>query len=350
MQQPIQIESVGMTSSLGVGVDVNCAAIHLNYDGFALTDFKQPNLNKPLIGAAVDCESRGDRRIADMAQQAISEALSDQPIAENSLQPIVCLADSNLPHFNAESAQVVANHLSEHFGSVFKSDWLFLRKGAVGLVTALEESRKFLYEDAAEYVLLIASESLLTKASIEYYGSDGKAPYCRLLTEDNADGFIPGEAAAAVLLSRPKSSKGNRLWCTGIGFGTESAQVGSGEITRAEGLVSAVEQATKEAGFTVGNTDFRVNNCSGEKYFFEEDALMLYRTLRPVKDDHPLWHTADSIGEVGAVAGVAMIALVYWAAQNNKMPGPRALCCLHSDYESRGAFVIEHFNGELNAR
>jgi len=199
------------------------------------------------------------------------------------------------------------------------------------MVQALQQARDVLDQGECEYALIVGLESLLNNAAIDFFLAGGRAPYCRLLTEENSDGFIPGEAAAAVLLSRPNRSRPAPIHCSGLGLGLEPSPFDSDEPSRADGMVQAVEAAVAEAGLRVSDTDFRINNVSGEAYFFEEDALMLYRACDPPRQTHPLWQFADSIGEVSAAGGAVMICMMYWGALKGYLPGPNVLCCLSSE-------------------
>ena len=71
----------------------------------------------------------------------------------------------------------------------------------------------------------------------------------RLLRADNSNGFIPGEAAGAVLLAAWREGSPAPLLCAALGFAREPAPLGSGKPLRADGLVQAI-RAGAERGRT----------------------------------------------------------------------------------------------------
>ena len=170
----------------------------------------------------------------------------------------------------------------------------------------------------------------------------------RLQTAANSDGFIPGEAASAILVGPPRDGDENPFLCEGIGYGSEPAPVESEGPCRADGLVSAINDALRDAGTTLGQLDYRVTDLSGEQYGFKEAALALTRVLRERKEEFDIWHPADSIGEVGAAAVVAMLAAAKSAAQKGYAPGPGVILHAASDGAERAAMVLRLGGGRAS--
>ena len=58
--------------------------------------------------------------------------------------------------------------------------------------------------------------------------------------------------------------------------------------------------------------------------------------------EHQLLHPSDSIGEVGAAIGGAMVVMDYYALLKGYAPGARGLHLIsNDDNPHRGAFVME---------
>ncbi|MFK8031236.1 MAG: hypothetical protein AB8G18_13455 [Gammaproteobacteria bacterium] len=342
MNQSVRIKSVGMVSALGVGAEANCAVMKLNYDGFVTTEFETPSNGKALIGAQIESSARGAKRLSEFVQLAISDALAGQSFADNSVMPIACIADENLAFCSDQTSEALSRLLVESSPRCLSQSWQIIAEGATGLVRAFEAARELLYESNQTSVLIVAVDSLLNNAALSYFLHGERIPGCRLLTDKNSDGFIPGEAAAAMLLEKPAEKPVPQLLCDGLGRGSEPAPIDTGKVTRADGMVTAVKQAVSEAGSMVSAMDFRLSNLTGEKYFFNEDSLMLYRTCRPVVEDQPLWHVADAVGETGAAAGAVMVCVAFWATAKNYAPGNNILLCLSSAEEARGAMMLRY--------
>jgi 3-oxoacyl-[acyl-carrier-protein] synthase-1 len=210
-------------------------------------------------------------------------------------------------------------------------------QGRVGGAVALLNARGMLAEGGGHNRLVVAGvDSYLIGATLAAYDAAD-----RLLTPANSNGFIPGEAAAAVLLGPYQEGLETPLLLRGLGFAREPAPLGSGRPLRAEGLVQAVRGALGEAGIGLEACDHRIADVSGEQYRFKEVALAVTRLLRERKVWFGLWHTADCIGEIGAAALPAMLAVLFTGARKDYLPGPVFLGHLANDDERRAAFVAQ---------
>src|SRR5262249_20710957 len=152
----------------------------------------------------------------------------------------------------------------------------------------------------------------------------------RLKTPANRDGAIPGEAAAAVLLQkRPSSAAVTEI--TGVGFGQETAHILSDKPLLGLGLTEAVRKALAEAKLGMHEIDCCFSDVTGELYGFKELPLVEGRLSRVVrKQERPLWHWAEAIGDSGAAAGALQLAGADEAFRKGYAPGDRLLCLTSS--------------------
>jgi len=88
------------------------------------------------------------------------------------------------------------------------------------------------------------------------------------------------------------------------------------------------------------------HGLSGEDYFFREAALAMTRAFEQTVPDHPLWHPAAHIGEVGAAVGGAIVVQAHQALVRGYAPGPAALCHQSDDGPARAAFLMRYANEE----
>ena len=101
------------------------------------------------------------------------------------------------------------------------------------MAIALQHAQKLIYADEIPLVLIAATDSLLTWSTLSVYDNND-----RLLGNENSNGFIPGEAGAALLISKPDAT--SQLLCVGVGIATEKAHINSEEPLRANGLTNAI--------------------------------------------------------------------------------------------------------------
>jgi 3-oxoacyl-[acyl-carrier-protein] synthase-1 len=209
-------------------------------------------------------------------------------------------------------------------------------------VTALAGARQLLAQHAVDQVLVAAVDSLLSKRRLLTLEREG-----RLLTRLNQNGFLAGEAAAAVLVSRDEAEvTSNRLICAGLGTAGDESSVSNDVPLRGDGLCQAIRSALDEAGCALDHLDFRISDVSGEQYYFKEASLAVSRLLRQRREQFPLWHPADCIGEVGSAIGPFVLALARTAVHKGYAPGPDILCHFSSDGGLRGAIVLSGVAGK----
>ena len=131
------------------------------------------------------------------------------------------------------------------------------------------------------------------------------------------------------------------LLLRGFGFAREPAPLGSGKPLRADGLVQAITAALSDADVALADCDHRIADMNGEQHRFKEAGLAITRLLRDRKDLFSLWHPADRIGEVGTATMPAMLAMLYFGACKDYLPGPMFLGHLGNDDDKRAAWVTQ---------
>jgi 3-oxoacyl-[acyl-carrier-protein] synthase-1 len=206
--------------------------------------------------------------------------------------------------------------------------------GRVSVAMALNQAQQLIYADGKPLVLIAATDSLLSWPTLSVYENNE-----RLLGNGNSNGFIPGEGSAALLIAKPEVS--SPLCCMGVGMAVEDAHIDSEEPLRANGLTEAIGTALAEAGCEMHDLDLRIADISGEHYYFKEAALALSRSLRQRTEELDIWHPAQSIGETGAVAGVALIVIADAASRKGYSNGNSILAHTASDGGERAAIILQ---------
>jgi 3-oxoacyl-[acyl-carrier-protein] synthase-1 len=326
----------------GVGMDSpsSCAAIRCGVSASAETAFIN-RAGEPQLGCAVPLEEplRGLSKQVVMVASAIRECLAAALPAKPPQIPVVlCLPEKERPGRLAGLEEELFPAVQDALKVRFHPDSVLISTGRAGIGRALQLAARFVHEAGAPRCIVAGVDSLLIGETIDSYDLDH-----RILTPKNSDGFIPGEAASAVLLSAP--SRAPELLCLGVGLGTESAPVRSDKPLRADGLVEAYRAAFADSGRTFDDVDFRIADVTGEQYGLKEAQLALGRAMRKVKERFDLWHPTDCIGEVGAAIGPILLAVALAAARRDYAPGPGALCHFGSDDGQRAAVVLRHEKG-----
>jgi 3-oxoacyl-[acyl-carrier-protein] synthase-1 len=199
----------------------------------------------------------------------------------------------------------------------------------------LRAARELLQLGKVSACIVCAADSFVNAASLQWLDR-----HLRLKTPENSDGVIPGEAGAAVLVTASPPA-GPAVRVRGLGFGEEKAHVLNDEPLLGLGMTAAARQALTEAGLQMHEIDFRIADVAGEQYGFKEMSLTLQRLMRERREDHPLWHPAQSVGDTGAAAGLVGLVVLRETFAKGYVHGPRVLLSTASIGGARAAAVLE---------
>lgn len=341
---PVAILGAGMMTGVGLNAPASCAAIRCAIDNFTETRFMAQG-GEWIIGSAVPLEQpwRGQAKLVKLLAGPVRECLDlvpETPAAEIPL--LLCVAERDRPGRLDGLDNALFFELQKELCTGFGAGSEMITEGRIGGALAVRRARELLYRptEAPRYAIVAGADTFLVGPTLTAYDECD-----RLLTERNSNGFIPGEAGAAVLLSRPERWNGTALHILGLGFAHEDATIESDQPLRADGLSQAITAALADAATTIAAIDFRITDISGEQYAFKEASLALSRLLRVRKEEFDIWHPADCIGEVGAAALPCMLGVALFAARKKYAPGPAVLAHLGNDDGKRGALVVQASQG-----
>jgi len=336
--QPLAVVATGLVTSVGLSAPAACAAIRSGLANPTQTRFVD-SAGEWIMSHAVPLDQplRGRTKLAQMAAMAAEECLAGVPREDWPRIPLLlCVAEGPRPGrcegLEGQLLSAVGKLLDD---ALFAAESCVIPQGRVGVAVALLQARKFIYVGNAPAVLIVATDSLLSAATLQALEAQQ-----RLLTARNSNGFIPGEAASAILVSRPTADACLRI--AGLGFATEPASIEKEEPLRAQGLSQAIVQALADAGCAMHDLDVRITDLSGEQYYFKEAALALTRLLRKRKERFDLWHPAECIGEVGSAIGPAMLAVAEASGRKAYAPGPGMLLHAANDAGQRVAIIARY--------
>lgn len=166
----------------------------------------------------------------------------------------------------------------------------------------------------------------------------------RLKSRRNADGFCPGEAAAALLVEGPKrrpraaASGGHRpdaarAKITAVGVGEEVRTARSEKLSSGVGLTSALRGVLREEG----SPSWVLCDLNGESYRAFEWGVALARLGARLSGIERLTLPAMSFGDVGAATGVLLPAIASEGLRRGWAPSDEAILWTASDERGRSA-------------
>ncbi len=316
----VVIQAAGMVTAVGLDAPSSCAAMRARLDGFAETRFVGSD-GGWLIGAAVPLPRNwiGEKRMVHLAAGAIVEILNEVPDFARDGALILCLAEPDRPGPPVQDIDGFARKVKDVItnGSDMRTE--IVQHGRPSGFVALERAERLLAEGKAKQVMIVGVDSYLTAPSIAAYQARN-----RIMTPDNHNGFIPGEAASAILVR----SSGQGLKLSGLGLSREKSYLYNGLDEdgldlplRADGMVAAYRTAFNAAGTSLGEIEFRISDLVGDKYFFQQAALTTLRLERGRREFQDLWSPAESLGNTGAAIVPLMIGQALYAVRKGYAMG-----------------------------
>lgn len=348
MSRPLHVRACGMVTAVGLDAAASCAAMRARLDGFAETRFIGPG-GAWLVGGAVPLPRNwiGQKRMVHLAAGAVVDALAAAPEAEADLALVLCLAEQDRPGRPITDPAAFLRDLAAIVGLPARARTQVIAHGRPSGFVALDRARRLLAEGAAGHVLILGVDSYLTVPAVAHYIAAE-----RLLGPGNANGFIPGEAAAAVLVG-----PAGRLRLTGLGLAREEAYIYNGLDEdglhlplRGDGMTAAYAEALDAANVDLAHVEYRIGDLIGEQYFFKQAALASLRLERGRSAFQDLWSPGENLGNVGAAVVPAMIGMALKAAEKGYAPGSPVLIEASGDDGACGAAVLHEVRATNQVR
>ncbi len=353
---PVVITGIGMMTSVGHNAYQSCASIRadivriVDIDYFLIENdwFEEvPITGCPIIGITDGYLGLG--RWTKMASAAIQDLIMNANLSERDLtQTGLFLA---LPPLERKGVdQRITDMLGLRIGQWNKIEGLEQRTrvypdghAATAKATkATSDAIQELQANNIKYAIVGGVDSLVEPATLEFF-HDKK----RLKTEDNTDGFIPGEGAAFVMLEVKEQAMTREAEIMAIleapHTAMESITIWSEDPSEGLGLSEAIRGTLGQLSDKGMNTGLIICDLNGETYRAKEFANTVPRVLNEVKTAWQLWHPAESIGNTGAASFAISTCLGARALQRGYAGTENILIWGSSDDGLRGSLYLRHY-------
>jgi 3-oxoacyl-[acyl-carrier-protein] synthase-1 len=341
MKRPLYVAGAGAVTAAGLNARQTIAAIRASLSAFEETVLTEP-LGATQIVARIPAHwrlrSNNGVWLVNMAARAIGEALQSGKIASEGTAILLTPPESfrNHPAYGDIAPPDFLTAVMSATGQKFHPASRATDGGAAASIGLLERALELMEQQGVEQVLLGGVDSLVNDTDFARLGQAG-----RLKGEDNAQGLVPGEAAAFVRLTRsPEGKAPVHAAIHGVGLAQETDSVLSERYSQGRALLGALRDAVTGAGPSEPDIDFVISNSNGERYSGWEQLITRPRFYRTRREALPTAFPAMTIGDIGAAGGALALMLAADSFLNDYAPGKTAVCELASENGLRAAAVM----------
>ncbi|MFO0616575.1 MAG: hypothetical protein U0414_28540 [Polyangiaceae bacterium] len=330
--KPLAITATAATTCVGSNAEQTAASIRAGLIGtvehasFApipgAADEEDDAPSEPerlVVGAVVDPALHGAERLIALLGPTVKDLLESAGLEPRELPKAALLlslpaADECVEGWELER---VGPEVSRAAGVSFKTTRR-TASGHPGVLALLEEVGGLFDAGDVDACVVAGVDSYLDEARL---GLLDRAE--RLHTRRIVDGFVPGEAACALLIEAPRRLRGRggraELVVTSIARGSEpNAFAGSNRQSTASGLTESVRGALGGAA-----PAWLIDDQNGDRYRAFEWGVATTRLAETLASVTRVDHVAASTGDVGAATGGIQIALAAAAHRRGWCPNRR---------------------------
>jgi 3-oxoacyl-[acyl-carrier-protein] synthase-1 len=343
---PTPIAGLGAQTPIGRSVWASAAAARAGLCGFCEHPFMVDTAGEPMRVARapwIDWRVEGVDRLAALLLPAIDEALGelDRTSTGMSLRLGLALAlPTPRPGLPVALGEVLLARIAARHPGRFTAAPAF-ELGHAAAYPALDAAIRALAAASLDACLVCGVDSYLAPETLEWVEACDQLHGGGAL--NNAWGFIPGEAAGAVLLATSallqRAGLAALAEISAVGIGHESKLIKTDDVCIGEGLTRAFRSVleTLAPGELVDNIFCDLN---GEPYRADEYGFTALRTREHLRVASEFNSPADCWGDVGAAGGPLHVALAAVAHHKAYARGPLSMTWGSSESGERGTALI----------
>ncbi len=340
-------------SPVGLDAETTCAALRAKISRMVESDLYLPMPAGPeaaddvplkaALAPDLDADLQGIDRLLVLALGALRGLIDRSQIARTELARTALLvalpaADAVTGAWNLERTFLPSLLARSGIREIASDQVVIDQSGHTGALALVGKAASLLDSGAVDQCIVLAVDSYidwdrLRALDVAY----------RLKSERGVDGFVPGEAAVALLLERIVPRVPTRRPCLGRvtlpvlaaeprPLAGDKASTGTGLTTALRGALRAMPEP-QPVGWILCD-------LNGESYRAFEWGLARVRLGAQLASPIVLQHPADCIGDTGAAAGGLLIVCATQAFARKCAREQAALVFTASDAGSRGAALV----------
>lgn len=302
--------------------------------------FPEPLVAGPVTG--VTDGLAGIERLFALAVPAVQEALEDAGFNDGFPSDAALLvAGGDRPQV-ADGSRVATVFVPRLANRITKRPLQRLHyypAGSAGSLRALADAAALLRRKICRYCVIGGVDSWLDADTLRWLDE-----HRRLKSQSNPDSFIPGEAAAFVVIESASSAsqRGKKPYaeCTEVSTAQEEHTVWDDGPCTAQALSECLRAAVTALASRNKPPGAVLCDLNGENYRSTEWGYALTRAFRNGQPVPPLVHPADCIGDTGAASGAILLGLAAFGVGQEAVPWNEALVWCSSDSGLRAALGV----------
>lgn len=351
----VVVTGIGMTTPVGLTAAQSCAAVRGGIAAITELEHRveieyEPT---PVMGCAIGAVTDGYLglgRWSRLATSALRDLMATTRLSAEELGAsalYLALPPLNRGGIDARVPQSLGTRIGEWLKAPGLSGRTYMFPyGHAAAAGAFAMALQHIGGGAVERGIVCGVDSLVEPETLDFLLSKR-----RLKIGDHVDGFIPGEAAACLLLERASTATARGASPLAVvdaaGTAMESSTVWADAPSTAVGLSDAVRSAFAQLPNRGTDTGLVICDLNGESYRAKEYGTTAVRALAKTTASWALWHPADCIGDTGAAAFTVSACIGVRALAKDYAKTNRALVIGSSDDGLRGALSLRRASAEV---
>lgn len=350
----MQIIGLGASTPVGRNIWASAAAARAGICGFSEHPFMIDTAGEPMrISRApwLEMDIEGVERYCELLLPAIDEALTPvraQLKRQNTRMGLALALPPQRPGAPPTLAQDILSAIDLRYAGLFALTVSFEVGHAAGHL-ALDSAIKICVAQTMDACVVVGVDSYLAPETLEWIEAcdqlHGGGPL------NNAWGFIPGEAAGALLITTETFARRIGAEAFGevvsIGIGRETKLIKTDAVCIGEGLTQAFRSALQALSprEQIHNVFCDLN---GETYRADEYGFTALRTKERFRAATDFVAPADCWGDIGASGAPLHTVLAVICHRKRYGKGPLSMVWGSSESGERGASVIRAMESRVS--
>jgi 3-oxoacyl-[acyl-carrier-protein] synthase I len=345
-REPVYIAALGASTPVGRDAFSSAASVRGGVSALVEHPYMVDTAGEPMRAAIapwLDPDMSGTARFEALLWPAIDQALESLTDAQVGTAGVAVALALPLPRpglpGNLEESLLAS--LAKRYQGSFGGAAAFSKGHAAGLI-AFDAACRKLSHGGLDACVVAGVDTYLEPKTLEWI--EECEQYHGAGATNNAWGFIPGEAAGALLLARASVLErlGVEPLATALACGTayEHNRIKTDTVCIGEGLTQAFRIALQALPHGMKVTDIYCD-MNGEPYRADEYGFTALRTKEAFESVSEFITPADCWGDVSAAGGPLHIGLAAIAGTKGYARGPHALTWASSESGERATTLVE---------